>query len=818
MNRLACFAFFLFVLGVAFGSCSQPEQPEQESVNAEPVTQPDAATKEALVEPEKPSVLLWPSTKPPALAGDLFDEFPWLKETSTWFSPGCGDGQPSEARNMGDYAVGNGYSFSLTGYACPLHTLHAMTGPTYQKDGGFFADTWMELRNTTQRYKVEKGYLLRVRHTPILVTQEDMGQVSLQTVTWAPMGISGSSLLQQHVLLRMVEIRNQTKSALTSLKLSFPKAIDKLRSRQRSLVVLRPNVTVSGDTPEIVLGELAAGKSVRVVLAYVMTNGEESLSEVKQALGSADVGKLLVETRDHWRAWIRKAARLTTPDPRVNDLYTGMLVTTLVQRTYNGAISPMSRYTNFWTRDIVGPVRFWLAVGLWDEAKGLLEFYYKAASAKGVLANSYSLTLPDPQPKPPDWSKLPGLQGRTAAEAPSYLSLMHSWYRLFTGESRLSSAHYDMLLHSVLGQNIDAKGQLPFSGDETFRSAMSMTYGLPLEHKYEDCCVSANSSMLFVAAAEALRQESRLLGKDKDAEALKQKADVVRRATEAFFWKKEGYYLPFLDRTQPKEHPPYPDISTQALWVGYHQPEQTQALEHVRTMVEKVGKPDGMWQLPAADSYKNYLGLGLGEGVYTGMTPGYVLSNLSKVEHPTAADLFNALPRIVSSSGNVAEYQVYSDHSAFQFLYDQSGRQSGDTTARFRPWEGGILMEAMVHFLTGFAPTATGDSFVLVPRLPNHWPSMKWEGLRFQTSTFDLSMEEQDSVLTIKLSTSSTKPLAVQLQIPLGTKEAKSVQVNQVIFTYEKLVQWKPFGHTRLQFPTQSVSQTKPLEVSITYK
>lgn len=822
MKRTLTTTLLVFLLGLSVPACSQPEQPGSEASSSEPTnvndasSSEDASTVEEVAEPTRPPVVRWDMPKPPKLSGSLVSEFPWLQEASSWFSPGCGKDQPSEARKMGDYAVGNGYSFSLAGYACPIHTLHAMVGPTYQKDGGFFADTWMEFKVEQKPLPTQKAYILRARKTPILLTHEDMGKLVVQTVTWAPKATT-TSLLQKHVILRIVQIQNVTKQAISSITLKLHSANDKLKNRQRTLLVLEPKASVAGESPELKLGSIEAGTSKRVILAFVMTVGETSLPEIQKELAATSPAKLLTQTHSSWQTWLGKATQLSTPDVRVNDLYTGMLVTTLVQRTWNGAVSPMSRYTNFWTRDIVGPTKLWLQAGLWDEAKELLQFYGKAASAKGVLANSYSLRLPEPPPSPPDWSKLPALKGRTAAEAPSYLSLMHSWYRRTTGDSSLLQSNYPMLLHSVLGQQIDANQQLPFSGDETFRVAMSMTLGLTLEHKYEECCASTNSSLLFVAAAEALAQESRLLGKESNATTLMQKASEVRKATESLYWK-QGYYLPFLDRSTPKEYEPYPDISTKALWAGYHQPDDAQAIQHVREMVKRTGQPDGMWQLPTAEQYKNYLGFGLEKGIYTGMTPGYVLSNLTMTEHPSATALFNTLPRIVSSSGNIAEYQVYSDHSAFQFLYDKSGRQSGDTTARFRPWEGGILIAAMMQHLLGFESSPQQDRLTLAPRLPNHWPKVEWKNIRFRDASFNLVVTDQDSTRTFQLTTSAAKPINILLRIPLEEKELISVTVNGQKLPKDKVQVWQPFGWKQIQIPEQAFSKTQPLNIEVQYQ
>ncbi len=771
-------------------------------------------------EGEPPVPVLWENPEVELPDAAFFDERPWLLDLSNWSAPGCGAGQPDAASHMGDFAVGNGFVFALSGYACPLNTLHTMTGPSYQKDEFFFDDTWSEVRIDGQAATIEEGRMFRVRRTAILVARERSEKLDVFSVTFAPLPDDRLDPVRRAVVRAFV-IRNRTSGTVRNLELYTKPGRSEQNSRRRSLVLLQPQD--ASDPSSVPIGELGPGEERLVVMAYLLSIEGHGESETRNSLRQRGLDALLTQTVDGWRAFFDRAALLKSPDARVDDLYTGLLLAVRAQQDHQGGVSPMSEYSRIWTRDTAGPLRLFVRAGLFEDARAILDYYHTAAVSEGDIKNSYDLDHdPADAPEEPDWaSKGEGtFSGRESAEAPNYVPLMARWYALASGDHSLVQAWFPFFRRALDGQVRNERGLQTFSGDETFRAAMSIANGRHLEggppdNDYSICCLSANSAFLYVAGAQALAAEAEAIGRDLEAEALREEASRVRAAAEQTFWHLDGYYVPFVDQTAPdKSEEPYEDVSTKPLWTGYLPAGDERALQNLGTVVERLGRPDGMLVSRIHPDYEGTVGAFLGrdvkQGVYTGMNHGYALYNLAVADHPTAQDAFNSLARVVSPSGNMAEYQVYDDHSALQIVYDPSG-VTGDYTARFRPWEGGIVAEALIVYLTGFEPDATARTVRLAPRLPNDWPSMTWSGLRVGGTRFDLLVRQRGDRRSFCVGPTDGGNLVVELSAPLPACRIAEVTLNGRRLKDGEYELSSPFGMTRVVFPAASITPVDSL-------
>ncbi|MBI5479563.1 MAG: hypothetical protein HY906_11935, partial [Deltaproteobacteria bacterium] len=594
---------------------------------------------------------------------------------------------------------------------------------------------------------------------------------------------------------------------------------------QRSLVALQPEAV--SDPAAVALGDLAPGAEQVVVLAWVTATDAAQEEETVTALRGTTVDALLAATRDAWGTFLGRAARLESPDPRVDDLLEGMVVTVRTQQTWLGGVSPMSRYSLMWLRDTAGAVRFFLRMGLHEEARAMLDYLHLAAVMRGDIANALRLDYaPDPPPAEPDWAALPPMEGRTSAEGPSHLPLMALWYHQATGDASLVEAQYEFLKRAVLAQNVDQDGLQGFSGDETYRAALAASLGLDLEHDFVACCTSANSSFLYVAAANALALLASVLSRPADEAALRERADLVRAAAEAVYWSPGdsdgvsggGSYAPFRDRAAPDPlPPPFEDVSLAPLWVGYSSPDDPRQQQNVATVVGRLGRDDGSVQSALDPSYQKFLGLDVVEGVYTGMVPGFSLYSLALVDHPRAEAAFNLLGRAASPSGNYAEYQIHDDHSALQVLYNPAGG-IGDMTARYRPWEGGINLDALVVYLAGFEPDMIAGHHRLAPRLPNGWPSMRWTGLRAGADRLDLVVEQVKGVRRVTVTPTTGGTLTLYVEVPLPAATVRSVSVNGAPRPADAWWVWAPFGETRVQLGATTATAAAPLVIEVEHE
>jgi hypothetical protein len=336
-----------------------------------------------------------------------------------------------------------------------------------------------------------------------------------------------------------------------------------------------------------------------------------------------------------------------------------------------------------------------------------------------------------------------------------------------------------------------------------------------MQHDYKGCCRSANSSFLWVAAAEALAAWAERNGRHADADARRERASRARSAAEAAYYTAEGYYAPYLASGPAGEPPPpYEDVATKPLWTGYARPDDPRALSSLAYLVGRVGREDGFVVSPLDPVYDDVMDMGVHQGVYTGMSPGYTLYNLALADHPAAGAAFNAVALTASPAGNSAEYQILDDHSALQIIYDSSGTL-GDYTARCMSWEGSVVADALVVFLTGFEPDAPSGVARLAPRLPNRWPGMRWTGLRAGEVRFDLEVEDRGDERDVSVTPVPPGVLTVHLDVPLPDVRIDGVRVNGELLDQSDYEVWSPFGLSRLRLPPAEASADEPLLVTV---
>ena len=174
---------------------------------------------------EPPELTLWPNPEQTLPQAQYFDGREWLLDVSSWSAEGCGPEQPFEARYMGDFGTGNGHAFALTGYACPLNTLHNMAGPDYQQEAMFFRDTWLEVvpGPGAEPIEVVDGRIYRVRRSSIVMAWERAEALELITVTFAPLGDGPGDPINRAVV-RVAVVRNASGQSVDGVELHSQQA------------------------------------------------------------------------------------------------------------------------------------------------------------------------------------------------------------------------------------------------------------------------------------------------------------------------------------------------------------------------------------------------------------------------------------------------------------------------------------------------------------------------------------------------------------------------------------------------------------------
>jgi len=561
-----------------------------------------------------------------------------------------------------DYAVGNGLVFSLIGYALPLNTLHSMIGPDYQADGGFFSDLWLEVANSAdgQAFSWKREWIGRARRAPVVVTCAEAAAVSLTVLDLAPYdGLHSPDSTPG--FLRVAIIRNNSAEDLDGLWLraacALPQAdagtgrvSEERGGNLRILSWLDGGDPVTGEsTLAVPVGPLPAGglRILRLAAATVEDGGD--IEATIEAL-AADHDALVEDTLEAWDLRLKKGLEIVTPDPRVNDYLTGAQVIVLSQIAANGALCPMSHYTRTWLRDCGGPVRYLTRSGFTDEALGIIDYLWLAALSEGGLRNSYAADL-DPDSldtlESSIWTDLPVMEGRTRAESPSYLALMYGWY--FGATASVPDGDRQLMLrHALSGQEF-RDDLLPFSGDETFRTAMAMAHGLPVEESFEEGYLSANSSFLWVPAARFVALFAVLHGEVDLYHEWNARADQVRAAAEETYLGGDGVYAPYVHEGDLSPAPaPFEDVNTKPIWTGYLDRFSDAAADNLDATIAALGGGDGILVSPLPEEYQGWMGLPIEEGVYTGMSPGYFLQNLAVDPEEDIGAVLRPLDRVMN--------------------------------------------------------------------------------------------------------------------------------------------------------------------------
>ncbi len=719
---------------------------------------------------------VWPGEDlRPALEHPFFDEHPELFDLSLYSTTVEG---PLEDRpdhqHRGAFGFGNGRAFSLLGLADPMNTLHSPIGPVYEKGDRFFGDVAVVLEVDEEEVAFEREWVARVRGTAVHITRADSQDFTLYTVDFAPK-LSGVDPLEQPPALVRLLLVTATGDSSGPVAVGIrpyrpPFVVDHLvvedgPNDERFMAYLpwEGQLALGKLGWRLDLGELAPGESARAVLVLGMDETVAKLGSLEDELETSSADDWLQQTLDSWAEFSARGLQVQLPDPRMEDLYDGMRVSIKTQQSAAGATCPMSEYTLSWLRDNIGPVRFFARAGLHDEAWAAADYLFLCASVEGDFSNACSSALsPDDMQEEPDWDNLEPFSGRLAAEGPSYVPLMYKELTALTGDWGPVQERWPYLRRAVLAQDIDEQGLQTFSGDETFRVAMSLALGHDISLLYEEETWSANSSFLMAAAADWMALAAERLGED-PAE-FEAQAALARTALREHFLLEEGHYAPFSwQATGEPETRPFEDVNLKALWVGALDRDDPVAQSNLAGLQAAAGRGDGTVQTPLAQSYEE---VGAEDGICTGMLPGYYLANLVALGDPEAPLAFDALHAYADGAGQYDEYMIYDDLSALSPIYDPSG-MIGDYTAHFRPWEGGIDLDAYLLYLAGPVGQAGVEGLVLAPHLPLGIDSMVLDGLQAGAAQGRLELSRTAGVLEARFTSLSSEALTLSMELPV---------------------------------------------------
>lgn len=710
-----------------------------------------------------PSSWAWAGLDPFPMDGAFFpkhpDAFARMSRYATHVQ-GPVAGRP-DVGHRGSFGAGNGQVFGFVGLAYPLNTLHSLVGPTYERRPDFFGDWSVRLARAQDATPpdFDEEWAGRSLSAPVLVTRGRLGDLELDTVDVAP--VVGSAVVPSWCWLRVLVVRNRGTAPSPALDLvavpnnatSAPDATTLLELQKASDGrVRRLAVRFQGDDQAVSssaggrlslpLAPLAAGAESEHLLTFCTDDVEAGSEGAPAGGGVVDpaqaVAAVLGGVAAMHRGWEQQTLQVDLPDPMVADFLDGLKMTLKVQTSQFGATCPMSEYTRTWARDNVGPVMALLAYGAFADVEAMLDYIEAAIRYRGDLQNSYDADLdPALAPAAPDWAALGPLGAKVAGETPSYMVRMYGLHHRYTGDAARADARFGLLKRCLFAQGFGPDDLLPFTGDETFRANMNCSMGLDLDYAHHEKTWSANSTFLWLGAAREYAALAEATGRPAEAVAARQRAAAMEATALPRYVREDGCVAAFLDRETLAPSPPFEDVALQVLWSGWKDGDDAFAAQSLKCLGDRLRRAPGEWVSRPDPLYEGFLGAW--EGVYTGMLPGYLLADLADAGHPEAEAAFHAVRLSLDTSGNLQEDHVFDDHAGLSVAYDPTG-VLGDYTAKFRPWEGGIVAEAVLRYLLGASPDATARTLALRPHLPAGWPRMAFRGVRAGDDRFDVEV------------------------------------------------------------------------------
>jgi len=713
----------------------------------------------------------------PELTHPYLSQHPRLADLSRFADAVSGTNRPSP-NERGVFAVGNGKVAATSGLVDPMNTLHGMVGPTYQRQRKFVGDTSLHLMIDGVEVPFEAEGIVRPRGTSVVITWGEAAGVRLTLIDFAPFPTGNGPFDVPTAIVRKVLVENDGDAATLGLRL---RSVDDLVWQQGGLYTeaeaplrfwtSQGAWAPDGDDATLNLGTVASGGTLASELAWIIADTYDGLDDQVARVEGANLDDWLTQTIDHWHAFRDKGTQIQTGDPWIDDLLDGFKTAIRVQQSSYGGVVPLNRYTNTWLRDSIGPARFYARMGLHEEALAAMTYQHACHVEKGDIGNACEAGL-EPSDIPasePDWASEGPFSGRTRAEGPSYIALGWQEVVRWTGNTAPIDARWAYLRRSVLDQEMD-EGRQGWSMDETFRFAMEVALGTPIETEWNELTWSANSAFVMIPAARFMASMAETLGHSDDAQAFAERAAASQEALETHFLQPEGYFAVTANKAEGSFPPAlFEDVNLKAIWSGAYAPEDPLALGNLQAVYDQIGRGDGtLFSGNHPEALDTEL---LRPGVLTGMLPGYTLWNLSVTGHPEAQASFHQLQRFVSPSGQVQEAQAYDENLAYQPVYDPVG-VVGDLAARFRPWEGGIVADALVAHLLGAEPTGTLDApgLRLRPRPVSAAQTLSAQALAVHGATLDLDMA-WDNGWRITLHNTGTPALDVALEVPLNVWE-----------------------------------------------
>lgn len=713
----------------------------------------------------------------------FFNEHPELQNISTLSLEVDKEVKKLKRPYLGAFGIGGLNAFTLVGLSYPLNTYHNTT--TYYHP--FFSYTHVGITIGGEEIDFPRESIWYVRDTSVTVTKEENDSLAMFTVNFSPP--ESGTIVRIVVIKAKDEIKNLELFAhVHGDRETAGNEIIQIRDSGRRTRTLRIGLLdgdagIKGERLVAGIPELKKGEEKVFYFYYIIQTGEEPgvppIMELNEKMP-----ELLSETIAYWKDYLAGSTKIITPDRRLNDMLENLKIAHKIQQNENGAMVVVVKYADrSHDRENIHVTRYYLMMGMPEDAKRIMKYGFLAAQKEGIIYNSQAadLDLSD-LPETTDWENIP-LDNhhviRHVAERPSWTALQFVRYYRYTGDLDFIREVYPYLRRNMLGQEITPEGLLPFHGDEMYQLTYP-TYisSAPLEKFY-----SLDSSLAFAAAAKGMEEIAEKLDKKDDKAKYAELRERVEAAIEKYYWMDKGYYATGLrkDGLAPLERM-FPLISLNPGMIGYEKNTERQR-QNLESTIKKLRRKDGSLRMAPA------------VGMYHGQLQGMYLYSLKRFRHPLGERVFDLLVHKISDpAGMYTEVQA-NNHSHMSMSKDPTGKGKEDAR-RFGPWESALNISSLVYFLTGMEVDAGRMEIKLIPELPNGWD--KWEMLegKIKRNSFDFFVEDTGTELSYRFENKGPEPLSVSLALPIGKRVPKRILVNGEEHPLENLSVEKAYGRT----------------------
>lgn len=699
------------------------------------------------------------AVRPQPIPVPLAQELPALQEQSAWAQDTKYEGATPDLRRRGAFVIGNGRAFGVLGLGARAAWIGGMVGPDYGALGGgtdeqksFGAVTLVLRRNGTE-LPLSEQRVRRIRNAGIVATEDrETDGLALRMLAFAPPPAPAR-------IVAVVDVVNTGTAPAAGLELAAiadgtlaPEGaalLERIDTQGHSHVA-RYELSggkASGNGCLAALPALAPGASHRALLT--ITFGTPGGLE-PATVDVASAQQLAQQTLQWWQQRLAGSFELDSDHFKLTDLVGDVKVATVCQRDErSGLVIPMLGRREATIRDSVGPLLTFLRANMWDDAKAILQWWFRSIGGGGTVPARLPLTF-TPGSNKPDWNKL----GVPASDLPLWVLLQHFWYWRTTHDAELIQAHWP-LIEACLKRVPRAKDDLiPFDGSESvLHGTLLAQFPQPIgdgsmliaeSAAHDRRAWSFASGTMFLLAVQAVGEMVDGLDRKQHPEkwagegparrpsqVYTERSFPIMNALEKRYWlDQEQHFAPAISMISDQPHRvPVANLNLFPLWIGWTFPTGERSRDNLRNSLSRL------WRDGAR------IGTTPTCGYATGDVQAMLVTALCERDAIRRLEAFDAMLAMATPAGEWADLYA-PDGLPVGGLPDGTGRG----LARAHPHLLGVNLDAALYAVHGIraiaVPNWDNNDIRAELRMPNGATFVTLKALKKDGRQLDIYMRE----------------------------------------------------------------------------